>query len=131
MSGERKKILVVDDDPDILEQVAHILRSDGYEVVTAPGQAEAEALLADMRPDLALLDLMMEHMDSGFVLCHLVKRLYPGTPVILLTAVTADTGLEFEASSASARAWVKAETFLDKPVRAEQLRAEVKRLLHG
>jgi CheY-like chemotaxis protein len=124
-----KKILVVDDDIDLLEQVATILAGDGYEVQKAQGQEEAEELLTGFIPDLAVLDLMMENMDSGFVLCHNIKKLYPGTPVIILTAVQAATGLDFKARSEEAGSWVKADILMDKPVRPEQLRAEVKRLL--
>jgi CheY-like chemotaxis protein len=124
-----KKILVVDDDVDLLEQVATILKGDGYEVSQAQGQEEAEELLTGFIPDLAVLDLMMENMDSGFVLCHNIKKLYPGTPVIILTAVQAATGLDFKSRSEEAGSWVKADVLLDKPVRPEQLKAEVRRLL--
>ena len=124
-----KKILVVDDDIDLLEQVATILTGDGYEVCKAQGQEEAEELLTGFIPDVAVLDLMMENMDSGFVLCHNIKKLYPGTPVIILTAVQAATGLDFKARSEEAGSWVKADILMDKPVRPEQLKAEVRRLL--
>ena len=68
-----------------------VLRADGYDVVTAAGQEEAEEKLLSVRPDLCVVDLMMENMDSGFVLCHNIKRLYPDSPVILLTAVRSST----------------------------------------
>ena len=124
-----KKILVVDDDIDMLEQVAIILRAEGYQVIQAQGQKEGEEALLTTIPDLAVLDLMMENMDSGFVLCHHVKRLFPETPVILLTAVKSATGLDFNPQSDEAASWVKADVVLDKPVRPEQLRQEVRRLL--
>jgi len=126
---EQKKILVVDDDIDMLEQVALILKSEGYQVIQAQGQKEGEEALLTAIPDLAVVDLMMENMDSGFVLCHHVKRLFPETPVILLTAVKAATGLDFSPTSQDAASWVKADVLLDKPVRPEQLRQEVRRLL--
>lgn len=125
-----KKILVVDDDIDLLEQVALVLKADGYDVVKAQGQKDGEEALLSTIPDLAVLDLMMENLDSGFVLCHHIKRLYPGTPVILLTAVKSATGLDFSAKSGEAASWVKADVLLDKPVRPEQLRNEVQRLLN-
>ncbi len=84
-----KKILVVDDDPDIVEQVTMILKKDGHEVHEAGTMSEAEEMLLTFKPDLAIIDLMMEEKDSGFVLCHRIKKLYPGTPVIILTAVKA------------------------------------------
>jgi CheY-like chemotaxis protein len=127
--NEPKSILVVDDDIDMLDQVALVLKAEGYRVLKAQGQKEGEEALLTAVPDLAVLDLMMEHMDSGFVLCHHVKRLFPETPVILLTAVKATTGLDFQPQSDEAASWVKADVVLDKPVRPEQLRQEVKRLL--
>ncbi len=126
---EQKNILVVDDDIDMLEQVALILKAEGYQVIQAQGQKEGEEALLTAIPDLAVLDLMMENMDSGFVLCHHVKRLFPETPVILLTAVKAATGLDFQPHSEEAASWVKADVLLDKPVRPEQLKQEVRRLL--
>jgi two-component system alkaline phosphatase synthesis response regulator PhoP len=126
---DQKNILAVDDDIDMLEQVGFILRAEGYKVTLAQGQKEGEEALLGMIPDLAVLDLMMENMDSGFILCHHIKRLYPDTPVILLTAVKAATGLDFHAQSDEAASWVKADVLMDKPVRPEQLRTEVKRLL--
>jgi len=125
----KKKILVVDDDPDVIDQLLLTLAAQGYEVTSASGQGEAEELLMSFRPDLAIVDLMMEEMDSGFILCHHIKKIYPETPVILLTAVTATTGITFDTQGAEARTWVKADKVLDKPVRPEQLRVEVCRLL--
>ena len=127
--SEAKKILVVDDDVDFLDQVTMTLRGEGYEVVTAGSEDEAEEALLSAAPDLCVLDLMMEHQDSGFVLCHHIKRLYPGVPVVLLTGVRSSTGLDLAARSAEAASWTKADAFLDKPVRPEQLRSEVARLL--
>ncbi|OPZ30790.1 MAG: Transcriptional regulatory protein YycF [Lentisphaerae bacterium ADurb.BinA184] len=124
-----RTILVVDDDPDVVEQLTLSLAAKGYKVVAAGSQAEAEETLLGLQPDLAIFDLMMENMDSGFVLCHTVKKLYPGTPVILLTAVTAQTGVAFATQTAEARSWIKADTVLDKPARPEQIAAEVARLL--
>ena len=125
----KKTILVVDDDSDILDQVTAILSNAGYEVVSAEGQASAEEALLKMKPDMAIVDLMMEEKDSGFVLSYQIKKLYPGTPVILLTAVTGATGLSFASQSEEARSWTKVDRMLDKPIRSEQLKAEVQRLL--
>ena len=122
-------ILVVDDDPDIIEQLSMLLLNEGYEVVQAGSHEEAERILMAVRPDLAVIDLMMEQMDSGFVLAHEIKKLYPETPVIMLTSVKSATGISFAAASDDQRSWIKADRLLDKPVRPEQLRNEVQRLL--
>ena len=127
--NDKIKVIVVDDDPDVVDQLTLTLKGEGYEVHAGSSQQEAEELLLSVKPDLAILDLMMEQMDSGFVLCHYLKKLYPQTPVILLTAVTAATGLSYATASPEAQSWVKADRVLDKPVRPEQIRAEVRRLL--
>lgn len=129
--NKEPRILIVDDDPDIIEQLTLLLKRDGYQVATAESRADAEQTLMSFQPDLAILDLMMEEHDSGFILCHEIKRLYAGTPVILLTAVKAATGISFAATSADALSWIKADRLLDKPVRPEQLRNEVRRLLNA
>ncbi|HSW29151.1 MAG TPA: response regulator [Longimicrobiales bacterium] len=125
----RKKIVVVDDDEDVLEQLSQILGGEGYEVHMAASQAEGEELLLSLHPDLAIVDLMMEEQDSGFVLAHYMKKLYPDVPVIMLTGVTSATRLSFDATAPESRSWVKADRILDKPVRAEQVKELVARLL--
>lgn len=124
-----KRVLLVDDDDDILTQLGLLFRADGFAVTTAGSRAEGEEALLSGRPDLCVFDLMMEEMDAGFVLSSTAKRLYPDVPVILLTAVASATGMDFRPRSDTARAWVKADEILDKPVRSEQLRAAVKKLL--
>jgi DNA-binding NtrC family response regulator len=124
----KKKILVVDDDLDLLEQMTAILAGD-YEVTGVEGQAAAEEALLKMKPDLAILDLMMEEKDSGFVLGYQIKKLYPETPVILLTAVASATGVSFATQNSDAQSWIKVDKIMDKPVRPEQLKSEVRRLL--
>lgn len=126
---KRKRIVVIDDDEDVLEQLTQILEGDGYDVSTAASQAEGEDVLLSVHPDLAILDLMMEQQDSGFVLAHYIKKLYPGVPVVMLTGVTSATGLSFATAVPEARVWLKADTILDKPVRPEQVRALVARML--
>jgi CheY-like chemotaxis protein len=73
---------------------------------------------------------MMEEKDTGFVLCHRIKKLYPDTPVMMVTAVKAATGLSFAADSAAQQSWLKADHLMDKPIRAERLRSDVTRLLN-
>jgi two-component system OmpR family response regulator len=122
-------ILLVDDDEDFLYQHKVQLEHAGYRVTTATTRVEAEALAAETAPDLAILDLMMEQHDDGFVLSHHLKRLLPGLPVLLVTAVTAETGISFSPTTGAERAWVGADALLAKPIRFEQLTREVERLL--
>jgi len=121
--------LVVDDDPDCLLQVRTYLEQLGFQVCEGSSQVEGERLIAGMRPDLAVFDLMMEHHDSGFVLAHRLKKAHPATPVILVTGVVAETGFRFSDTEPAERAWIRADAVLDKGIRFEQLKREVERLL--
>ncbi len=127
--SEAKTILIVDDDPDILEQYDLLLKAEGYKVVQAGGMAEAEETILTVRPDLAILDLMMAEKDAGFVLCNHLKRLYAELPVIIVSNVTPATGLDFRPRSSEEQSWVRADLMLNKPIVAERLRTEVRRLL--
>ncbi|MFZ0473682.1 MAG: response regulator [Bacteroidales bacterium] len=129
MSKKVYTVLLADDDPDYLFQVAFYLRSCGYEVVAVESQAEAEQVITKMKPDLAVFDLMMESDDSGFILCYKLKRRYPEVPVILATAVSRETGITFGLSSDQDRDWIRADLYLEKGVRPEQLDQEIKKLL--
>lgn len=131
MEKKNKTVLVVDDDIDFLIQTETVLKANGFEVVKAESQKEAEELLQMLKPDLAILDLMMEHFDGGFALAYHVKKLYPGTPVIICSAVTSETGMRFDAATEEERSWIKADLFLAKPIRHEQLLREINKLLEG
>jgi len=128
MSAEKARVLVVDDDPDFLEQMRIMLEGAGHEVVDASGVDEAMEMLEEQVPDLAVLDLMMENTDDGFVLAHRIKSAHPDLPVVLVTAVTRETGMEFDLSREGG-GWIKADAILAKPIRFEQLRREIERLL--
>jgi CheY-like chemotaxis protein len=130
-SAGAKTILVVDDDFDFITQQQIQLEKAGFNVITADSQRRAEEILAERRPDLAIVDLMMEYKDSGFALCYHIKKKDPSIPVILVTAVTNETGLEFDAATEEERSWVKADAMLAKPMRFEQLLWEIQQLLKG
>ena len=124
-----KTILVVDDDPDFLIQQEAILKAAGYDVVTACNRIEGEARLAEQLPDAMIADLMMDETDDGFILCYAAKKKDPAMPIILVTSVASETGIEFDAATDEERSWIKADVLLAKPIRAEQIVAELKRLL--
>lgn len=125
----QKTILLVDDDMDYLFQMRFQLERFGFKVISAESQREAEDLIKTIKPDLAIFDLMMENEDSGFILCYKMKRKYPDVPIILATAVSAETGMSFGISSEDERKWIKADLYLEKGVRPEQLQNEIVKLL--
>lgn len=125
----KKTVLVVDDDPDFLFQQQTQLEAAGFNVVAASSGKEALHMLSKVKPDIALVDLMMEETDAGFQLCYRLKKRDKATPVIMITSVASETGIEFDAATDEERAWVKADVLLVKPVRFEQLKREIDRLL--
>jgi len=126
----RKKIaLLVDDDEDFLAQQKIALETLGLQVVTALSRADAETYLETTTPDIAIVDLMLEELDSGFILAHHIKAKTPAMPVIIISAVTHERDIAFGAESMGPDKWVKADVILSKPARFEQLKKEIERLL--
>jgi len=84
------KILVVDDDPDILEAISIILEANGYEVITARDGIDGLNKLKEEKPDLMILDLLMPKLD-GFGVCKKLKdprwSKYANMPIIILSSV--------------------------------------------
>lgn len=119
----------MDDDQDYLYQLKSRVESFGFQTILAESQKEAEELLEKTRPDLAILDLMMENEDSGFILCYKMKKKYPEVPIIIATGVAAETGLSFDLNDENNRKWIKADTFLEKGIRSEKLKLEIDKLL--
>lgn len=126
-SKDKLIVLIVDDDDDFLEQQKIMLSAQGYEVLDAENRSEAEEILEHTKPDIAILDLMMEEVDDGFVLSYHLKKKYPDVPVIIISGVTSETGIDFD-ERASEGQWIKADTMLSKPIRFEQLKREIERL---
>lgn len=122
-----KKILLVDDDIDLLEQNKIMIEAKGFEVVTAESAEEGWKLFQEIKPDAVVADLIMEHHDSGFILCHKIKRSEHGknTPTFILTSATYDTGFKFGASTKEEKEWIKCDGILNKPVVVEELLAKM------
>ncbi|MGK9368995.1 response regulator [Melioribacter sp. Ez-97] len=125
---EIKKILLVDDDIDLLEQNKVLLESRGYKVVTAENGAKGWEVFQKENPDAAIIDLIMEEMDSGFILCHRIKKSNPGVPVFIVTSAPYTTGFKFSASTNEEKEWLKCDGILNKPIVLEELVAKLKNM---
>jgi DNA-binding response OmpR family regulator len=125
-----KKILAVDDDPDILDALTMILESQGYKVITARDGIEGLANLKAEKPDLMILDLMMPKMD-GWAVCKELQdprwSKYRNIPILILTSVREEasrrryeleTGLELDV-----------DDYVEKPFSPDILLERVKRLI--
>lgn len=117
-----KKILIADDEPDILEIIQYNLRNEGYEVVTAKNGNEAIEMAKKFQPDLIILDIMMPG-KNGIEVCNIL-RLQPAfndTLIIFLTALS-DEGSEVKGLETGA------DDYLTKPVSPKVLVSKVNAL---
>jgi len=88
MGEEEKKVIVlIDDDPDVLAAVGTILEASGFEVKTAISSDEGLSMIREAAPDLILCDLMMETVDAGIKLAEHVKDMKLSAPFYLLSSV--------------------------------------------
>lgn len=125
-----QKILIIDDDPDVVLALQMPLESAGYEVQSAHTQAEGLAAVDVVKPDLIILDVMMDTHTAGF---QLAQKLHgPAAnpdhakiPIIMVTAVHQTTPLRFTPDAD----YLPVEAFIDKPIDPPKLLAEVARLL--
>jgi DNA-binding response OmpR family regulator len=103
----KKKILVVDDEPSILETIKYHLELNDYDVLSAGDGMEALKLARNESPDLILLDLMLPRMD-GYKVCKMLKmdKRYKTIPVVMLTAKAGSVD-EVEGYHSGADAYMK------------------------
>lgn len=124
------KILVVDDDPDILDAVTMILESQGYEVATARDGIEGLATIKAEEPDLIILDLMMPKMD-GFGVCKELQdprwSKYKNIPILILTSVREEAGRRrYELETALE---LDVDDYVEKPMSPDVLLKRVSTLI--
>lgn len=114
------RVLVVDDEPNLLHTVSYALRQDGHEVVTAADGNEALAVFRATEPDVVVLDVMLPGLD-GLEVCRRIRR-DSDVPIVMLTA--RDTELDTVVGLA-----VGADDYLGKPFSMRELSARVRALL--
>jgi CheY-like chemotaxis protein len=129
----RKRVLIVDDDADFAEALRLGLEAAGYQALVAHTAAEAISIVRDTCVDVAVVDLMMEEMDSGVAVAYRLRRQpeMAHIPVILVTGVAKETGFRVPLETAEEREWLKVDAWLDKPVEVGRLIEEVERLSGG
>ena len=120
------KIVIIDDDPDILDVSKIVLTSKGYQVYTAQNPDDGYKLIKDQKPDLIILDVMMNEPDDGFFLAQKLRREKIETPVIMYTSVSKALGFEFGKSE-----MVPVDEYIEKPISPDELIAKVEKLLHA
>lgn len=116
-----KKILIIDDDIDLVEALRITLEDSGFEVIDAQdGHKGIEKLKAES-PDLVILDVMMGTQDEGFFVAYDIRNLpkFEDIPIIMLTAVKQETGFSFDKDNDED--FLPVNEFLEKPVDPDTL----------
>lgn len=117
-------IAIIDDDIDILEASSLVLTAKGYIVITASDPDEGYKLVKERKPDLIILDVMMNEPDDGFFLAQKFRREKISIPIIMYTSVSKSIGIEFGASE-----MVPVDDFVEKPITPDVLIDKVEKLL--
>jgi CheY-like chemotaxis protein len=130
---KKAKIMVIDDDPDFRAAVTSILESALYEVVSASSPGEVKEKIFAEKPNLILLDIMMDSLFDGFSLCHNIKtskeyKDFNETPIIFISAVKEMTGSRFQFKGDD-QGMVGPDDYIDKPVKPADLISRIERLL--
>jgi DNA-binding response OmpR family regulator len=125
-----QKILVVDDDPDILEAVTMILEAKGFEAIRAKNGIEGLGRIENNKPDLIIMDLLMPKMD-GFTMFKTLQEgkwsKYKNIPVLILTSVREDASRRrYELETGKE---LSADDYLEKPFSPDVLLERVNKLL--
>ncbi len=117
---KKSTILVVDDDEDFRKILGTFLKQDGYIVIEAEDAATGKRLVAEKNPDLILLDVMMEEVDSGFTFA---EELGDSIPIIIISSIADSSVKVFDADE------LPVKDIIQKPVKREVLAEKVRRAL--
>ena len=130
---ERAKVLIVDDDLDFIEISRIHLEEKGYRVRSASNTQEGWDMVEEERPDLIIMDLMMENLDSGMNLSRKIKEnpRYSSIPILMLTSISRETGMDFTPRTEEDLKKLNVEDFHVKPIKGKILLEKVEKLLAG
>lgn len=123
------KILIIDDDADIVESMRVVLESKNYDVISASSGQEGLDKAKQENPDLIILDVMMPNMD-GFEMSRAIKGdpEHKNIPILMLTAIKEKSGLDFK-KEAGDTTWLPVDDYCEKPLDPQELIAKIEKLL--
>jgi CheY-like chemotaxis protein len=127
----KAKILVVDDDLDFIEISKLSLEGQGYQILSAFNAKEGWKMVEKQKPDLIIMDLMMERLDSGMALSQQIKGhpQYTAIPILMLTSIARDTGMDFTPRTGEDLRKLNVDDFSSKPIKVHILLEKVEKLL--
>jgi len=117
-------IAIIDDDLDILDASSLVLNSRGFKVITASNPDDGYKIVKESKPDLIILDVMMNEPDDGFYLAQKFRKEKILTPIIMYTSVSKSFGMDFGVNEL-----VPVNEFVEKPISPDQLIEKVEALL--
>ncbi len=122
--AEKKVILVIDDDPDIVISIQAILEKEGFSVITAMNREAGVKAFAEEKVDLVLCDMMMEHIDSGTKVASEIRKKNLNVPIYLLSSIGNATASNIEIESLGFNG------VFQKPVAPASLVGSIKKVLN-
>jgi DNA-binding response OmpR family regulator len=127
----KRRVLIVDDDPDFVEVAQTALEAGGFEVSVACDGREGVEKAQSEKPDLIILDLMMERLDSGFAVARQLRSNHHPLPskILMVTGVTQEVGFDLTPDNEKALNDLKVDAYLNKPVSPTELLAKVRELV--
>jgi len=131
MMAETKRILVIDDDEDLVQSTTALLRARGFEVEGACNGTEGWARIQARRPDLLVLDIMMDHDTEGFQLAYKLKAdaSFKSMPVVIMSSFQEHLGDKMDQFQHILGNDWPAEALLEKPVKPDVLVETIGRVL--
>lgn len=119
------RILIVDDDPDITGASKTVLEANGHDVICASSRSEGMQAIEHNKPDLLILDVMMEQADDGIAMAQELRRKNFTAPILMVTGLGKVTGLDYGKDESV----VPVNDFLEKPLHPQTLINKVNDLL--
>jgi len=119
------KIAIIDDDPDIIEAMVMLAEANGYVTFTATNVNDGFSLIESEKPDLIILDVMMDEPDDGFFLAMKLRKKGIQTPIIMFSSVSKALGMKFGPSET-----LPVDLFIEKPVAPAALLKNIEELLN-
>jgi len=121
-----KKVLIIDDDIDLVEAMRLILEGAGFDVIDAQDGQKGIEKIKNEDPDLVLLDVMMGTQDEGFHVAYQIRQdaHFADLPIIMLTAVGQETGFSFNKDKDED--FLPVNEFIEKPINPDTLIEVVK-----
>lgn len=123
-------ILIIDDDPDIVKSMKVVLESRKYQVFSASNGKEGLQKTKEVKPDVIILDVIMETGDEGFDVAREIRKdqNLKNIPILMLTSIKERTGFDFK-KEAGDEVWLPVDDYCEKPLKPKELIEKVDALL--